>query len=171
MKLVIELVLVNEKQIGNKREIKLAIPKRQLRQAARHVARSRTRPIIVQKSPICPLAKSAQELGRLIEIPAIRLQVADDLGHLLEIEFAASPDFVSRQVVDRIERRDVDAQTICFSAKRTDAGCNIQDCFATKLLEIERKIASVLFQCAAQQHDFVQNKALFHRERFSVKIM
>ena len=147
----------------------MIVAERQLRQAARHVARPQTRPIIVQESSIRPLAKSAQELGRPVEIPAVSLEVPDDLSHLLQIRFAASPDLVPGQVIDRIGRRHVEAQAICLGTERTDAGGDIQDHFAAKLFEIEREVTSILFQRATQQHDFVQDKALFHRKRFSLK--
>src|SRR5205807_6944514 len=100
VKLVVKLVFVNKEEIRDEREIKLAIAKRQLRQAARHVARSLPRPIIVEKGPIRPFAKSAQELGRLVEIPALSLQIADGLRQLVQIRLAASPYFVSGQIVD-----------------------------------------------------------------------
>src|SRR5207244_10537696 len=92
VKLVVEPVLVNKEKIGNKREIKLIVAERQLRQTAPHVARSLPRPVIVQKSAIGPFAKSAQQLGRPVENPTVSLEVPDDLSHLLQIRFAASPD-------------------------------------------------------------------------------
>src|SRR5216117_467861 len=94
VKLVVELVFVNEEQIGNEREIKLTIAKRQCRQLARHVASPPPRSIIGEESPIGSLAKSAQRLRRLVEIPSISLEIADGLGHLIQIRFATSLNFV-----------------------------------------------------------------------------
>src|SRR6266516_8129775 len=85
VKLVVELVFVNEEQIGHEREIELTIAKRQRRQPARHVPDPAARPIIGEESSIGALAKSAQRLRRLVEIPTISLEVADGLGNLVQI--------------------------------------------------------------------------------------
>src|SRR2546425_2851758 len=130
VKLVVELVFVNEEQIGHEREIKLVIAKRQLRQLARHVPSPPPRAIIGEESSIGSLAKSAQRLRRLVEIPTISLEAADGLGNLVQIAFAASLNFVPGPFVDRIERRHVESQTMRFSAEGTDPGCNIEDCLA-----------------------------------------
>ena len=100
MKLIVELVRVNEEQIRNKREVKLIVAEWQLRQAAGHVARSLPRPIVVEKSAIRPVTKSAQGFGRPVEIPAISLEIADDLGHLVQIRLATPPDFLPGQIID-----------------------------------------------------------------------
>src|SRR5437016_10031823 len=60
VKLVVELVFVNEEQIGNEREIELTIAKGQRRQLARHVARPPPGSIIGEESSISSLAESAQ---------------------------------------------------------------------------------------------------------------
>src|SRR5438034_7157324 len=73
VKLIVELVFVNEEQIGNEREIKLLIAERQRRQLARHVPGPPTRPIVGEEGSIGSLAESAQPLRRLVEIPTIRL--------------------------------------------------------------------------------------------------
>src|SRR6266516_4625958 len=67
VKLVVELVFVNEEQIGHEREIKLTIAKRQRRQLARHVPGPSPRSISGEESSIGSLAKSAQRLRGLVE--------------------------------------------------------------------------------------------------------
>src|SRR6266516_2456131 len=167
VKLVVELVFVNEEQIGHEREIKLVIAKRQPRQLARHVPSPPPRSIIGEESSIGSLAKSAQRLRRLVEIPAISLEAADGLGHLVQIGFAAALNFIPAPFVDRIERRHVEPQSMRLGAEGTDPGRDIEDCLAAELSELERKVLSILFQRASQQHNFVQYESLFHRRRGS----
>src|SRR6266568_1048576 len=108
VKLVVELVFVNEEQIGHQREIELTTAKRQRRQLARHVPGPAARPIIGEESSIGSLAEPAQPLRRLVEIPTVRLQVADGLGYLVQIRFAAALNLLPGPFVHRIERRHVE---------------------------------------------------------------
>src|SRR2546427_2382200 len=149
VKLVVELVFVNEEQIGNEREIELTIAKGQRRQLARQVTSPLPRSIIGEESSISSLAESAQPLRRLVEIPTISLELANGLGHLVQIALAASLDFVPGPVIDRIEGRHVEPQTTRLSAEGTDPGCNIENGLAAQPFKIEREVMSILFQLSS----------------------
>src|SRR5262245_14758825 len=61
---VVELILVNEKQIGHERQVEFAVAKRQHRQAPGHVTVSRPFPVIRQERTVGALAKLPQVLRR-----------------------------------------------------------------------------------------------------------
>ena len=58
-----------------------------------------------------------------------------------------------------------------LGAEGTDPGRDIEDCLAAELSELERKVLSILFQRASQQHNFVQNESLFHLNNRGRKVV
>src|SRR5882672_6591072 len=107
VELVVELVFVNKHQVGGEREIKLAVAKRQTRQAAGDVTAS-VRQVISEEGLVGALAVGAHRLGVLVELPLVSLQAADGPGDVVEIRSAARLDLFGWQFVDEVERGDMD---------------------------------------------------------------
>src|SRR6185369_16261095 len=97
-------------------------------------------------------------------------QVADGVDYTIEVRLAAPLDFFRRQFVNRVERRDIQAETGGFRAKRADPGRDIQDGFAAKTLQIQREVAPIFVERAPEQDDFVEHQPLFGGDQRGVHL-
>src|ERR1043166_6709621 len=82
VKLIVQLVFVNEQQIRNEGQIELSVAKRKLRKPSRDVTKAAACAVVREKCLIRAFAKTAEVFRRTIKIPAIGFQAGDGVCHL-----------------------------------------------------------------------------------------
>ena len=166
---IAELIFVNENQIRNQGEIELAIGERGLRQFASDVMLGVGCEILEESlagaGAIGPHAKRS-----FVEVPFVNWFVTDLAGDFFEVVFATCANINGRCRINAIERGDIKPKSARFSGKGTDAGGDVENCFAAPLLQFESERALIFIERAPEKHHAIKVQSLFLRHIQFLKI-